>query len=153
MSEVRVCENCKAVNDISNLECEKCGFDLSFVVPIDENELSKKDKIDATSNVASSIESTQWVLESIDNQCSINIQNGTVIGRDGENGSYFEKSNFVSRKHAVFYIENNELLVFDASTNGTFLNGKRIDKLMKIPVKISDKITFADITFEVKNAD
>lgn len=42
------------------------------------------------------------------------------------NGEYFEKSNYVSRKHAIFYIENGEVLIFDASTNGTFVNEKRL---------------------------
>lgn len=66
---------------------------------------------------------------------------------------YFEKSNYVSRKHAIFYIENGEVLIFDASTNGTFVNEKRLPKLTKIPVHSADKITFADIIFEVKNAN
>ena len=42
MSEIRVCENCNHPNDINNLECENCGFDLSFVIPIDESELVKQ---------------------------------------------------------------------------------------------------------------
>ena len=51
MSEIRVCENCNHHNDINNLECEKCGFDLSFVIPIDESELEKQE---ANSTVSSS---------------------------------------------------------------------------------------------------
>ncbi len=84
---------------------------------------------------------------------TIPIQNELVIGRDGVNGEYFEKSNYVSRKHAIFYVENGEVLVFDASTNGTFLNDKRLPKLTKTPVHSNDKITFADVSFEVHYAN
>lgn len=155
MSEIRICENCNHHNNINNLECEQCGFDLSFVIPIDESESIKEE-----SKVASDVENTNLQLEtsslrliSADKQISIPITHELVIGRDGVNGSYFEKSNFVSRKHAIFYIENAEILIFDASTNGTFINGKRLPKLTKIPIHSSDKITFADLTFEVENAN
>lgn len=158
MSEIRVCENCNHHNDINNLECEKCGFDLSFVIPIDESELEKQE---AKSTVSSSdvcstpspSTSSNMVIVSMDGQLTIPIQNELVIGRDGVNGSYFERSNYVSRKHAIFYIENDEILIFDASTNGTFVNDKRLLKLTKTPIHSNDKITFADITFEVRYAD
>lgn len=158
MSEIRVCENCKHHNDINNLECEKCGFDLSFVIPVDESDLEEKSVAVSTSNTTSSISQSNdkysdLLIVSIDGQLTIPIHNELVLGRDGENGSYFEKSNFVSRKHAIFYVENGEVFVFDASTNGTFLNDKRLPKLTKTPIHSSDRLTFADLVFEVKNAD
>lgn len=48
MSEIRICENCGHHNPVDNLECEECGFDLSFCIPIseemarDENTKEKK---------------------------------------------------------------------------------------------------------------
>lgn len=158
MSEIRVCENCKHHNDINNLECEKCGFDLSFVIPVDERELEEKNIDVSTSNTTpspsqSNDECSNLLIVSIDGQLTIPIHNELVLGRDGANGSYFEKSNFVSRKHAIFYVEDGDVFVFDASTNGTFLNDKRLPKLTKTPIHSSDKLTFADLVFEVKNAD
>lgn len=158
MSEVRVCENCNHHNDINNLECEKCGFDLTFVIPTNEDDIEK------TSNASSSYNSNteesnansemcQLVITSVDGQITIPISNELVIGRDGIEGTYFDKSKYVSRKHAIFYIENGEVLLFDASTNGTFVNDKRLPKLTKVPIKSSDKITFADVSFEVKYAN
>ena len=157
MSEIRVCENCNHRNNINNLECEKCGFDLSFVIPIDESELEKQVETTPTSSDTclspTPSESSNLILVSADGQLTIPISNELVIGRDGVNGAYFEKSNFVSRKHAIFYIEIGEVLIFDASTNGTFVNDKRLPKLTKTPIHNSDKITFADLTFEVQYAD
>ena len=157
MSEIRVCENCKHPNDINNLECEKCGFDLSFVIPIDESEFHKQSESSTNSTEvntqnSSSCESNLCLVSS-DGNLTIPIHNELVIGRDGINGEYFEKSNYVSRKHAIFYVENGEVLVFDASTNGTFLNDKRLPKLTKTHVHSNDKITFADILFEVHYAN
>lgn len=155
MSEIRVCENCKHPNDINNLECEKCGFDLSFVIPIDENELTKQTETtsDSSDTNTTMVNSCTLSLVSMDGKLTIPIHNELVIGRDGVNGDYFEKSNYVSRKHAIFYLENDEVLIFDASTNGTFLNDKRLPKLTKVPIHCSDKITFADVAFEVYDAD
>ena len=158
MSEIRVCDNCNHRNDINNLECEKCGFDLSFVIPVDESELDKQES-NLTVSVPdgcpteSDCANCNLVIVSMDEQITIPIHNELVIGRDGINGNYFERSNYVSRKHAIFYIENGEILIFDASTNGTFVNDKRLPKLTKTPIHSSDKITFADITFEVRYAD
>ena len=158
MSEIRVCENCKHPNDINNLECEKCGFDLSFVIPIDESELENQAEVlsnttETDTPNSDNCENCNLCLISADGKLTIPIQNELVIGRDGVNGEYFEKSNYVSRKHAIFYVENGEVLVFDASTNGTFLNDKRLPKLTKAPVHSNDKITFADVSFEVHYAN
>ena len=157
MSEVRICENCKYPNSINNLECEKCGFDLSFVIPTDESMLAKQTETKSDSSDIKTDVSMEGncnlTLVSMDDKLTIPIYNGLVIGRDGVNGEYFEKSNYVSRKHAIFYIENGEVLIFDASTNGTFVNDKKLPKLTKTPIHSSDKITFADISFEVHYAD
>ena len=32
--EVRICENCGVKNTIDKLECEACGYDLSFIAPV-----------------------------------------------------------------------------------------------------------------------
>ena len=58
-----------------------------------------------------------------------------------------------SIKESFIRIENGEVFVFDASTNGTFLNDMRLPKLTKSPIHSSDKITFADVSFEVHYAN
>lgn len=156
MSEVRVCENCNYHNSINNLECEKCGFDLSFVIPIEENELQKQEEIVIPVDAEAILLNSPMCclkLVSLDKQVVIPITDELVIGRDGVNGSYFEKSTYVSRKHAIFYVENGKTMISDVSTNGTFVNEKRLPKGTKITIHSSDKIVFADLTFEVENAD
>lgn len=53
---------------------------------------------------------------------------------------------FVSRHHAIFYIENENIYIEDLnSVNGTFVNGAKIPANVKILCNINDIISFAGI--------
>lgn len=84
---------------------------------------------------------------SSDGEITIAVDGEVLIGRDGVYEEYFDRSNYISRKHATLYFENGAVCVLDASTNGTFINGKRVEKMQKIPLNKGDKITFADMDF------
>ena len=168
MSEIRICENCGYHNSIENLECEKCGFDLSFVIPVDENDINEN----AAKNLSEgAIEETEAVsytggseeidtskcdescgdryLLSADQITRITIEDGMIIGRDGVTAGQLGTSTFVSRKHAVFSVDNGKVTVTDASTNGTFVNGRRLEKLEPAEIRDGDRIRFADVEFGV----
>lgn len=175
MSEIRVCENCGFHNKIENLECEGCGYDLSFIIPVDEDELEQKKDAPSTKSTDGEIvgygidadceESPNCTtcndkntVGSINGNCliassgqeAIEIEDNLIIGRDGIAEPYLGSSTYVSRKHAIFEIDNGKIYVSDASTNGTFINGRRLEKLVRTEIHDKDKITFADISFEVK---
>ena len=135
MSEIRICENCGHHNPVDNLECEKCGFDLSFCIPVAEETVEAKEEI------------ADYNIRSADGETVIKINGEVLIGRDGVCSEYFERSTYISRKHATLYFENGKVYVMDASTNGTYINGKRIDKMQKVILNKGDKITFADMDF------
>ena len=158
MSEIRICENCGYHNSIENLECEKCGFDLSFVIPVDENDINENaaenlsegaiEEKDDVSYAGASEEIDTYLL-SADQITRITIEDGMIIGRDGVTTGQLDTSTFVSRKHAVFSVDNGKVIVTDASTNGTFVNGRRLEKLEPTEIKNGDRIRFADVEFEV----
>ncbi|MCX4326475.1 MAG: DUF6382 domain-containing protein [Lachnospiraceae bacterium] len=53
---------------------------------------------------------------------------------------------YISRHHAVFYIEDGKLYIEDSnSSNGTFINGERIPANVKILCNAADVISFAGI--------
>ena len=92
-------------------------------------------------------EEKSYRLCSSDGEITIAVDGEVLIGRDGVFAEYFDRSNYISRKHATLYFENGAVYVLDASTNGTFINGKRVEKMQKIPLHKGDKITFADMDF------
>lgn len=53
---------------------------------------------------------------------------------------------FVSRHHAIFYIEDEDIYIEDlSSVNGTFVNGEKIPANVKILCNVNDIISFAGI--------
>lgn len=146
MIEVRVCGTCGFANTVNSLECEKCGADLAFVIPS-----SIRNDNHVETEAQPHVLSECWKLCSIDNDDVIEIEEDFLVGRDNEiYTKIFNKSNYISRKHARFHIIDGNLYVEDASTNGTFVNGIKLEKMVKARVNQGDKLAFADIEFIVK---
>ncbi len=136
--EVRICENCGAKNTIDKLECEACGYDLSFIAPviIEDNKGAK------------------WKITSTGGSVSELIFGGETIGREGDILSdYVNDSDYISRKHARFDVNDDKIFVTDFSTNGTTINGVKIEKNKMTEINPGDEVAFADMAFLVENAD
>ncbi|HOV25946.1 MAG TPA: FHA domain-containing protein [Pseudobacteroides sp.] len=74
-----------------------------------------------------------------------------IIGRKNKAADYVCCNNFVSKSHAEIISRDGRYFVKDlGSTNGTFVNGKRIEKLLDIEIKNNDKIKFADWEYTFK---
>lgn len=65
--------------------------------------------------------------------------NQIMIGKDLSNTISYEFKGFISRGHAIIYKYGNQWLVKDTSSNGTYLNGKRINDQQYL--KFGDQIT------------
>lgn len=145
IDEFRVCENCHHENNVSALECEQCGYDLSFIIPTKAECIELGQQSSETLN-------QKWKIEAKeDNNVFIIIESECLIGRESSCISqYLSKSNFISRQHAKLIIRDQQLYVIDGSTNGTYINGNRIEKIKEVPLKCSDELRFGDISFIVK---
>lgn len=140
--EIRICDSCGFHNDVTSLECVQCGFDLSFSVPVFEEEASP-----AEEKVSGGLRFTACDGSGV----SFEVEDEFLVGRDNpQMAEYFEKSCFISRKHCMLTCENGELYAMDASTNGTYLNGKRIEKMEKTRLSEGDEIIFADMKFRLE---
>jgi pSer/pThr/pTyr-binding forkhead associated (FHA) protein len=144
MSEVRVCENCGKKNPVSSLECEFCGYDISFCIPVE----------DLGETVVETVpENTEglWTFTAVDdNMVSFVVTDSITIGRENcVISDYLNRSDFISRQHCKIYVHDNGLYLMDASTNGTYINGNRVEKLSECPLNIGDEVTFADIKFKI----
>lgn len=82
-----------------------------------------------------------------------NDKTGYTLGRNRECDIYIPFIQ-VSRKHAIISPENNGLAIADmGSTNGTYINGKKISANITTRCKINDVVTFADISYKVIKND
>lgn len=71
-----------------------------------------------------------------------------VIGKDYDNTDFFICSEFVSRKHAIISNINNAVYLCDCgSTNGTFINGRRLDPGQNVLLTDGTRIIFADMEY------
>jgi pSer/pThr/pTyr-binding forkhead associated (FHA) protein len=67
-----------------------------------------------------------------------------VVGRDSScDHIILDPKRSVSRKHCVLINDSGSYFIEDISSNGTFLNGKRLNKGAKIPIKPSDLISLS----------
>ena len=70
-----------------------------------------------------------------------------TIGRDPQNDIVIaDPSDLVSRVHAILKVDKKgHYKVVDQSTNGTYVNGIRLEKFAEVPVTRKDDITFASV--------
>lgn len=137
MSEVRVCEHCGHANDIAFLECEECGSDLSMVIPSNPSE--KKPN--------------EWFLVAPAGE-RFDVCDGMILGRlDSPCGALLNVCDYVSRHHAKLALTERGLEIVDTSANGTFVNGKRIERDVPCRLHEGDQVVLGDVTLEVHHAD
>lgn len=71
------------------------------------------------------------------------------IGKKKLVTDYMLDSKVISRVHAKILKENEEYYIMDLqSTNGTYVNGTKIDPLGKVSIRQGDKISFADLHYK-----
>ncbi|MGN0384128.1 MAG: DUF6382 domain-containing protein, partial [Eubacterium sp.] len=93
-------------------------------------------------------------LKSIDKRNYKDIVPNTypyVIGKFQKNVDFIIDNKMISRMHAKFTEESEGYFMEDLnSTNGTYLNDRRLAPHEKVPVRIGDKVTFSTISYIVE---
>jgi len=149
------CPNCKKLVYKNAEICPYCGY--SFVIKIEPQEKSIpvteeiKLEEDKTKIVKKSFV-TAWltIIEGKDKGKVFDVisEGTTSIGRDLNNDIVLDDST-ISRKHAKISFKNGKYFIHDlASTNGTFINGKKIDVS---EIKDGDIIYLGDVALTFKN--
>ena len=68
------------------------------------------------------------------------------IGRDNScDIVIIDDSNVISRFHAYLRVDKGQYAIIDQSTNGTFVNGTRINSGVDVPVTRNDVVSFANL--------
>ena len=135
MTEVRICEFCGHHNPMSIMACEECGADLAFVQPTEVSEDS--DRV--------------WSLVSKKTGQVFPITAAIEIGRMSSDLAFLlNESNYTSRYHANLEVTAEGLFVTYKSSNGTSINGSKLEKNIKCELYNGDELSFADVAFVVK---
>lgn len=73
------------------------------------------------------------------------LRAGVMIGRSDDQGLKLKHSS-ISRAHAILRLEGRKMMLIDCgSSNGTFVNGVRLDRNQPVQVNSQSKIRFGDL--------
>ena len=132
---VYICENCGAANDTQRSVCSECGDSLAGIVPVPyETENSDTDTFGGSPaeegiSVKAAVPVKKLFLRSTDGSFSLELSEGEHrLGRREEGAEYFAALHYVSGFHAVLTVENGMCFIEDFSSNGTYINGGRIEQ-------------------------
>ncbi len=142
------CQECQMENIEGALFCEECGAKLE----------DKAELLETAEETG-----VQLVLTSSDgNELEVPAKDEVVVGREDPISDIFPDvdltnlggmENGVSRKHAVIHREGMDFTVEDmGSTNGTYINKKKIQPHARQTIKPGDEVRFGKLSLSVKAA-
>jgi len=143
------CKECQMENIEGALFCEECG--------------AKLEEIPGFVETAAEAGNTHIVLASSDgSKLELPVKDEVIIGREDPISEVFPDVDLtslggmekgVSRKHAVIHRSGTDFTVEDmGSTNGTYINRKRIQPHAPQTIKPGDEVKFGKLSLSVKAA-
>ena len=134
MELIKLCPACKEENPMSEVICRVCMTNLASVSPTPppSAELAAEnppgDHPPLNSDVTEFSPPDVLTLARVSDGLTISVRSGCVLGRAGETSEFFKESRTVSRRHARIVYKDGAWAVEDlGSTNGTCLNGRRVE--------------------------
>lgn len=158
---VKICP-CGWSNAANAIYCEKCQEDLSYVFPslkgeqeeikteVSKEELSTKTLLNTSTK--DSYGKRIIRISTLDHRSSEYLKDRIyILGRETFFSKYLSTCSFVSRKHAEILITNEAIIIKDLnSTNGTFVNGEKVDPVVGNVLKNGDLISLGGIIYQGK---
>ena len=162
MSLVKICPTCGNRNQPDEMLCITCMADVSMVIPSDEspntekpvtptNGYAKNSSIDISVNSgdATVLAKNELKLLCEESGDVFIIISGDILGRHYIGSDIFASDKTISRKHAQLLFESKNWYIVDQnSTNGTFINGEKLEPDKKyllqnnMELRMSDNIHF-----------
>jgi len=125
--QCKVCPTCQSKSDSNEIICRRCLTPIESVTIVDCDETEKRPTLILSFNGE-----------------SVKLHDGDYIGREFKGADLFKTALTVSRKHAqVFYREDSWYIKDLESTNGIYLNEKRIEALKEYPLRNHDEVSFS----------
>lgn len=136
---------CGEVNSPNSQICPRCTSSLEAVAAMTKQQHDKMLEDLQPANVPGKY------LQSLDNECVIQpkpMGEKSLIGRSAADKSvsdYLFPRTGVSRKHANFWHDGNNLFIEDiGSTNGTFIDNKKIENNKSYVLKPGNQVSFGN---------
>ena len=139
MTLQKVCDVCGMINPATEMICQRCFSDISRKKPIESADVHTSSsmkilkKPPARQRERLELDQDKTIREVAPLQLImstgqvITVHHGDTIGRDAIGGRILNQFSAISRHHATFKYFNGRWLVRDEkSTNGTYINGKKI---------------------------
>ena len=122
---VRVCEECGTPNPPNGRKCEKCGEDMSDIMPTPGAAEQRKN----------------YLLASLDGVAALPIPEGeTILGREAELSGYLGGKMYVGRRQAKICLRDGKLTIENLkATNYTFVNNQSVEGRV-VELKEGDEI-------------
>jgi hypothetical protein len=151
MELAKLCPACGEENPVSEIICRVCMTNLSSVSPTSAGGGAR---CEASPGPASSSEACGEptigsgvpviTFSRAGDGRAIPVASGAVLGRAGEGAAYFENEKTVSRSHASVEFRDGEWRITDlASTNGTWVNGRRLEPGAPCSIKTGDRVALS----------
>ncbi len=144
---VKICPSCGYRNKSNEILCVNCMSDISSVSAIDESKISENTKSQSNQEIEQKDEVIVLKLKEKNSGQTIELKSGDVVGRYSVD--FFQKMNnykLISRLHfQVLYKEGKWFIRDLESTNGTFLNTKKLEPDKDYEIKKGDVINIAGI--------
>ncbi|MDR1884966.1 MAG: FHA domain-containing protein [Synergistaceae bacterium] len=146
MGLIKLCPACGEENPVSEVICRVCMTNLSAVPPSQAGGATSGGDALIQPDGAETRRSSRaaLTLSRARDGRTIAVQSGCVLGRSGETLEFFSGIMTVSRRHARVESRGDAWQIEDlGSTNGTWVNGARIDPGRPLPLKPGDTVALS----------
>jgi pSer/pThr/pTyr-binding forkhead associated (FHA) protein len=151
---IKLCPACGEQNPATEVICRICMANLSSVAPVSPPPINTPpilaptpDQVpadDETGSDGTMISRPETLTLSLQAGGAVSVQSGHVLGRHGDAENVFGKFRTVSRRHARVTFVNGTWNIEDLeSTNGTWVNGCRIEPKELCPLTVGDTVALS----------
>lgn len=143
MDLIKLCPACREKNPVSEVICRVCMTNLSSVSPTSANTEPQKPPVaSCVPEGEMTVHSTCPVLTLLRSDGRpVPVTDGSELGRSGDCYAFFCDIKTVSRRHAKITRNAGEWRIEDiGSTNGTWLNGQRLEPGRAYPIATGDTV-------------
>mgnify|MGYP000977004859 CR=1 FL=1 len=160
----KICDTCGMANPATEMICMRCFSDISGKKPVERKTIRqiegkgivKKPPDKRFAHIGfdegKTVREVTPLTLTMSPGTTITVHHGDTVGRDAVGRTILQQYTGVSRQHATFKYFNGKWLVRDEnSTNGTYIQGRKIVPDKWYEIKDGDTISFSSTcTFTVQ---